>query len=54
MLVTTVKPGYNELDITNTRLLRTNVLFPNDHFTTFINPGITNPGHNEEIWTVPS
>jgi hypothetical protein len=54
----TVKLGYKELNY-NELLVIGNIFFsnfpvPNSLLTILSNPVITNPGHNKQIWLVPS
>ena len=51
---TTVKLGYNELGYNEHSVITNKYFVSKGSFTTQINPVITNPGYNEQIWPVPS
>jgi hypothetical protein len=50
----TVKLGYNELGYNEQLVITNKFLSQIGYFTTQINPDITNPGYNEQKWSVPS
>ena len=50
----TVKLGCNELGYNELSVITNEYFGPKLSFTKQINPVITNPGYNEQIWPVPS
>jgi hypothetical protein len=50
----TVKLGYNELGYNEHSVITNKFLGKICHFSTQMNPVITKPGDNEQIWPVPS
>ncbi len=58
-LLSTVKLGYNELGYNEHgyqeySIVTNKISSPKSPFSTQINPVITNPGYNEQIWSVQS